>query len=101
LASFANCRNTDICIFDLSSHPIFSLLLIFHPSHTVFEITMFTRSFIFCLFTASSYAFAVPQPAFTAKSVALNMAGGDLPPDLKVRISGVLCSISKCRDGSG
>jgi hypothetical protein len=49
---------------------------------------MMVRTFFLCLLaTSSSYAFATQQrPAFSAKSVALTMVGGDAPPPLKVRI---------------
>jgi len=46
---------------------------------------MMVRSFLFCIFAASSsYAFASPpRPSFTARPVAVNMAGGEAPPPLK------------------
>lgn len=51
---------------------------------------MARTSLLVCLLAASSYAFAVQQPAtFAARSAALRMTGGDAPPpppvDLKVR----------------
>jgi len=46
---------------------------------------MMVRSFLFCIFAASSsYAFASPpRPSFAARPVAVNMAGGEAPPPLK------------------